>query len=193
MRKQTTEEALHELGCAFTRRADGLYEVPHDIKIGYSDITELPNLSDVIVKGNFTCPKNRLTSLKGCPREVEGDFWCDRNQLTSLEGCPQKVGGNFLCNGNNLTSLAHAPPEIGGYFFCEKNKLESLADAPKKFLRLDSDFGSFESWDKIPDNIRRGPAVVAQEAEERAAHDTLERLKKVANDHKLKLKKPAIK
>ncbi len=190
---QKTEEALHSLGCAFTRRSDGVYVVPHDIKIGYSGITELPDLSNVIVKGNFTCPNNLLTSLKGCPREVEGDFWCNHNQLTSLEGCPQKVGGNFQCQENNLISLAHAPAAVGGYFFCEKNKLTSLEGAPKEFLRIDSDFGTFIYWSDVPEKVRRSPEDLSRKAEEQASRETLSRLKKIANDHKIKLKKPALK
>jgi hypothetical protein len=63
-------------------------------------LTELPDLSDVIVTGDFRCYRNLLTSLVGSPREVKGSFWCPTNRLTSLEGAPTKVGRDFLCYDN---------------------------------------------------------------------------------------------
>ena len=188
-----TEDNLRSLGAAYRRRADGMYVVEHDIKLSYQGLNELPDLSSVIVKGSFTIAANNLTSLKGCPREVGGDFWCHHNALTSLEGCPSKVAGNFWCHENNLTSLAHAPESVGGYFYCDKNQLTSLEGAPKTFIRIDSDFGSFKSWDEVPERLRRSPEIQRQEAEEKAGRETLERLRKIAHDRPVKIKKPAIK
>ena len=193
MRKPTTEETLRDLGCAFTLRSDGMYVVPHDIKLGYQDMTELPDLSSVIVQGSFTVPANRLTSLKGCPREVAGDFWCHHNLLISLEGCPAKVGGNFWCQENNLTSLAHAPDAIGGYFYCDKNELTSLAGAPKTFIQIDSDFGKFKTWGEIPERLRISKETFTRQVEEQAAQTRLDQLRKIAQDHPVKIKKRAIK
>ncbi len=34
----------------------------------------------------FSCSKNKLTSLVGCPNYVDGNFYCNHNQLTTLEG-----------------------------------------------------------------------------------------------------------
>ena len=188
-----TEEALRLLGASYTRRADGMFVVPHDIKLSYQGISELPDLSSVIVKGNFTIAANNLTSLRGCPREVEGDFWCHHNLLTSLEGCPSKVGGNFWCHENNLTSLAHAPDAVGGYFYCDRNALTSLEGAPKTFIQIQSDFGNFKSWDEVPEKLRHSPEVRREKAEKEAAHETLDRLRKIANEHPVKIKKPALK
>lgn len=54
----------------------------------------LPDLSNVIVKGNFKCSYNPLRSLKGSPKKVKGDFDCSYcTNLTSLEGAPEKSGG----------------------------------------------------------------------------------------------------
>ena len=78
-------------------------------------LKKLPDfLEDVIVKGDFSCHNNSLTSLEGSPEKVGGDFSCDNNSLTSLKGAPEKVGGNFSCPYNPLTSLEGLPKEIGG-------------------------------------------------------------------------------
>jgi hypothetical protein len=84
------------------------------------------------VIGSFNCAKLDLTSLEGCPKEVDGDFWCNDNKLTSLEGAPEKVGRDFHCSHNKLTSLKGCPKEVGGDFWCKDNKLKSLEDGPKE-------------------------------------------------------------
>jgi hypothetical protein len=53
-----------------------------------------------IFQGYFSCSGNYLTSLRGCPLDVNGDFYCDDNRLTSLEGCPLYVNGSFFCAYN---------------------------------------------------------------------------------------------
>jgi hypothetical protein len=52
------------------------------------------------INGSFYCHHNKLTNLKGCPKEVSGDFFCSHNKLISLEGCPDKVVGLFWCGKN---------------------------------------------------------------------------------------------
>ena len=85
-----------------------------------------------VVKGDFHCESNNLTSLEGAPQEVGGDFNCSDNRLTSLVGAPQEVGGDFNCHINSLTSLYGAPQEVGGDFYCPNNKLTSLEGAPQE-------------------------------------------------------------
>ena len=78
-----------------------LYDLPKgfviegDLDLSNKGLTELPDLSEVVVNGDFSCANNKLTSLKGAPKEVGGDFSCAHNQLTSLEGAPKEVGGDF--------------------------------------------------------------------------------------------------
>ncbi len=110
-----------------------LYDLPDgfvikgDINLSRRDLTELPDLSKVIVEGGFYCVYNQLTSLKGAPQEVGGGFYCRFNKLTSLHGAPQEVGGYFDCSSNNLTSIKGAPQKVGGKFDCRHNIfLESL-------------------------------------------------------------------
>ena len=62
------------------------------------------------------CSKQRLTSLKGCPKEVKSSFYCYDNKLTSLEGAPEKVSERFSCSSNQLTTLEGAPKEVGEKF-----------------------------------------------------------------------------
>ena len=68
-------------------------------------LTELPDLHDVIVKGNFYCSNNKLINLIGCPMEVHGNFSCGRNNLLSFEGSPKIVKGDFNCGSNKATNL----------------------------------------------------------------------------------------
>ena len=82
--------------------------------------------------GRIDCHNEYITSLKGCPKEVEGDFHCYKNELASLEYAPQKVEGSFDCSYNNLTSLEYAPEKVGGSFICSDNKLTSLKGCPKE-------------------------------------------------------------
>jgi len=95
-------------------------------------LTELPDLSKVIVEGCFDCNHNELVSLKGAPQKVGKTFYCRHNYLTSLEGAPQEIGGSFDCTHNNLTSLEGAPQKVGRDFFCGFNRLRSLKGAPQE-------------------------------------------------------------
>ena len=118
-----------------------LYDMPKgfvikgNLDLSNKSLTELPDLSEVVVKGGFYCFKNQLTSLKGAPKEIGGSFDCSWNNLTSLEGAPQTVSERFDCSGNQLTTLEGAPQTVGGDFFCSKNRLTSLEGAPKKVGR----------------------------------------------------------
>jgi hypothetical protein len=75
---------------------------------------------------NLYLENSKLTSLEGCPQEVNGFLTCDSNYLTSLEGCPQKINGLFSCNDNRLTSLKGCP-QIGVHnIWCRENNITSL-------------------------------------------------------------------
>lgn len=94
-------------------------------------LTELPDLSNITVEGNFFCFRNELTSLKGAPKKVGGSFQCQSNPLTSLEGAPQAVGGDFDCSCTNITSLEGAPKTVGGNFDCGRTEITSLKGVPQ--------------------------------------------------------------
>ena len=97
------------------------------------ELKELPSYIQFgVVRGDFFCSYNKLTTLRGFPKEVRGKFYCIGNLLTSLEGAPEKVGEIFDCSNNNLVSLEGAPKEVGWDFNCSGNKLKSLKGAPRK-------------------------------------------------------------
>ena len=76
---------------------------------------------------HFDCSDNQLTSLDGCPREVDGYFSCSYNNLTSLKGAPRDVSDSFFCRANSLTTLKGAPKFVGKHFSCTDNPdLKSL-------------------------------------------------------------------
>ena len=98
-------------------------------------ISKLPDLSKVIVEGNFNCGGTNITNLKGSPKKVGGNFWCDDcTKLKSLKGAPREVGGSFICEGCSITDLEGAPKVVGGNFYCrfENYLLSSLQGAPQK-------------------------------------------------------------
>jgi hypothetical protein len=95
-------------------------------------LKELPDFSNIIIKGSFYCIGNQLTTLKGSPKEVGGNFYCSKNRLTTLEGAPKKVGGDFNCYNNRLTTLEGAPKKVGGDFDCTFNRLTTLEGAPQE-------------------------------------------------------------
>lgn len=67
-----------------------------------------------MVKGNFQCRANVLTTLEGCPDWVGGWFYADNNKLRNLVGGPNHVGGTYDCSKNSLQSLEGLPDFIGG-------------------------------------------------------------------------------
>lgn len=97
------------------------------------------------VYGNFNCSSNNLTSLIGCPEQVEGSFNCVGNRtLTSLEGGPVLVSGSYFCGGCALTNLIGSPKEARTFIF-DKNPL------PKEILSISDKYpiGSSDIIKKI--------------------------------------------
>jgi hypothetical protein len=99
----------------YTINDDGSIDVNGDVDLYDFDLNELPLVFNKVT-GYFNCGRNRLTSLKGCPRWVGNGFYCNRNQLTSLEFSPYYVGGYFSCSNNKLTDN-YCDTEIGGDFY----------------------------------------------------------------------------
>ena len=73
-----------------------------------------------------------LTSLEGCPEEIDGSALFGSNHLTSLKGGPRKVTGDFSITGNiTLTSLDFAPEYVGENFRAEDCNITSLHNIHK--------------------------------------------------------------
>lgn len=112
-----------------------------------------------------------LTSLEGCPAEVDGRLKLYHlTKLTSLEHCPTKVNGNFtiqLCS--KITSFKFAPKEISGTFNCYgmdhiENQFDEIIENQIKandYITDDGDFSfeaikdRFESYSKRKDAVKR--------------------------------------
>ncbi len=119
----------------YTINPDGSIDVDGGVNLYNMGLTKLP-LDFNIVRGNFYCSNNKLTSLEGCPSYVGGSFYCYGNNLTSLVGCPNYIGGSFYCFENKLTSLEGCPKEVGVSFVCGDNPLESFEGYKGDFNRL---------------------------------------------------------
>ena len=109
----------------YTINPDGSIDVEGNVYLVGLNLTELP-LTFNRITGSFGCGNNKLTSLKGCPKEVYGSFVCSSNQLTSLKGGPKKVDKHYWCYNNQLTSLEGVPEYVGKGFCCYHNQLTSL-------------------------------------------------------------------
>lgn len=79
-----------------------------------------------IVDGNFSCNKNNLTSLLGCPNDVRGDFFCCYNNLIDLKYCPENVANGFYCYYNKIKTLDNLSTVIKGNLNCAYNDIASL-------------------------------------------------------------------
>ena len=79
----------------------------------------------------FDCSDNKLTTLKGAPKEVGSFLDCNNNELTTLEGSPIKVGGQFNCSFNKLTTVKGELEYVGESFDCSNNLLTNLEYLPE--------------------------------------------------------------
>ena len=121
-------------------------------------LTELFDLSNVEVKGDFCCSKNDLTSLEGSPHTVGGGFDCHNNNLTSLEGSPHTVGGDYDCDKNPLKSLKGIPKYIGGKFFIDirlkdnftEDYIRDLSNIQGNVRYVDNGLVAWAEWEIAP-------------------------------------------
>lgn len=120
---------------AFTKTDDGMIVVAGNLSLSRKELTTLPDLSNVIVKGDFFCNYNRLQNLRGMPHTVEGSVYCDNNDLTSLAGAARHIGKSFFCHDNLLSTLEDGPETVGEDYSCQGNKLVILKGAPKSVGR----------------------------------------------------------
>ena len=81
-----------------------------------------------VVNGMFNCANVGLTTLIGCPVQVDGIFSCTNNEIESLVGGPKIVKNNYACFSNDrLTSFDGLPDTVGRIFVCDwKENLHML-------------------------------------------------------------------
>lgn len=79
------------------------------------------------------CSYNGLTSLEGCPPNLER-LWCVGNKLQSLHGCPSTLVW-MDCSSNELMDLSGCPENVQ-FLYCARNQLQSLQGCPPKLKGL---------------------------------------------------------
>jgi len=122
------------------------------------NLSDFKGISFGYVKTWFTCSNNKLTSLKGAPKNVGWGFYCNNNQLTSLEGAPQRFSGDFDCSNNNLINLEGAPESVDR-FDCSNNQLTSLKGAPREVS------SSFDCSHNLITSLVGGPKTIKDDYE----------------------------
>jgi hypothetical protein len=132
----------------------------------------LPDLSDIIIDGDFHIDYNIWISLKGCPKIVTGTFQCADSNLTTLEGGPRwankyhvfsnqlvslkgapEFANNFDARNNKLTNLEYCPI-ANGYLYLSNNNLISLKGCPEIMG------GSFAIESNKLESLKGGPKIV---------------------------------
>lgn len=166
-------KALWELGIEYRRQADGSIVVPGNIELQKRGLTELPNLTGVVVLGSFNCNYNNLTSLKGAPAMAE-NFYCSKNLLTSLEYAPMVVKDSFYCAHNPYLETLKGAPARCKAFWCHGNPLlKSLEHAPETEGTLQSDLGVYDTLSEAPEHIRKSKQTLARELDEAVERNTV--------------------
>ncbi len=114
----------------YTIREDGSLDVFGNVTFFNKNLKRIPLIFNEVT-GNFSCSKNQLTTLKGCPRKVGMHFMCQENRLTTLEHCPDFVGMDFDCSHNSLETLNGIPNEIFGSLYTQTNRIYTLVGFPQ--------------------------------------------------------------
>ena len=74
----------------YTINEDLSVDVDGDVSLSYKNLTE-PPVKFGIVKGNFSCANNQLTSTNFLPKEVYGNLNCYRNNFKNLDNFPKVI------------------------------------------------------------------------------------------------------
>ncbi len=77
------------------------FVIEGDLDLSGMKLKKLPDLSEVIVEGDFICSDNELESLRGRPKEIGGDFDFSRNNIQEIKWMPV-VKGAVIYEGNPL-------------------------------------------------------------------------------------------
>ena len=77
------------------------FVIEGDLDLSGMKLKKLPDLSEVIVKGDFICSDNELESLRGLPKEIGGNFDFSRNNIQEIKWLPV-VKGSVIYEGNPL-------------------------------------------------------------------------------------------
>ncbi len=111
----------------YTIHDDLTVDVNGSVDISFEGLTCIP-VQFGVVKGDFNCYFNHLTTLIGAPNTCEW-FLCYGNHLTSLDGAPKECT-TFDCSGNRLTDLAGMPLDCKTVDCTENPYLRDINMAP---------------------------------------------------------------
>ncbi len=123
-----TEQEIHNI-CDqykienYTINPDGSIDVDGNVNLSYMGLTKIPIKFNKI-SGRFWCNNNKLTTLKGSPKEVGVYFECSNNKLTSLEHC-SNIKRSLYCSNNKLKNLIGIGI-VNTNIYMYNNPLESL-------------------------------------------------------------------
>lgn len=120
-----------------------------DLDVSDMGLTELPDFSSLIVKGNFFCNNNKLRDLHGSPLQVLCDYDCSNNKLITLQGATRKVG-SFHCFNNELTDLDGGPEDVECSFDCCNNNISRLTKTSMKVGQFYISGNPLKSLDNLP-------------------------------------------
>jgi hypothetical protein len=102
----------------------------------------LNSKGEVDVEGSVDMSDMYLTEIPVKFGEVKGNFFCNRNKLTTLKNCPRIVNALNISD-NNLTTLDYLPEKIVRFgLFIWGNPLKDYFN----YVRVN---GGFYHWDKI--------------------------------------------
>ena len=146
-----------------------------DIDLSGQGLTELPQMSNVIMYGSFLCQNNNLKSLKGMPRQVSGRVDCSNNKIKSLRHMSKHIGdgfnfshnevdslhylsedikGDIDASYNELVDLSYCVPECHGRFNCSYNKLVSLNGRLNVvWSTMDCSYNYLQNLEDMPNTI----------------------------------------
>ena len=145
----------------YTINQDGSVDVNGDVDLSNYNLKKIPLMFNK-VSGHFTMFDNKISSLKGSPKEIiGGDFTTTYNNLTTLEYGPKIVSGVYRCKFNKLVNL-HGFPE----YFDPERSTNFYGNHVYEILDLVLDQEKFIKWLNEYDVIRDGNKIVEMRLEE---------------------------
>lgn len=125
---------------------NGIVDVEGNVDISECNLKVIP-VQFGHVSGQFSCARNKLSSLQGSPLHVTKLVACD-NKITSLRYCSEDL--EFLdCSYNKLSNLKFCPSKLKE-LLCSVNQIRSLRHTPTSLHTLDCSRNSLISLKHCP-------------------------------------------
>lgn len=70
----------------------------------FKEIITYGDLSNNVYNNKIDIRNKEITSLLGCPKEINGSLFISNNIISSLKYSPKKINGDFDCSFNHLTN-----------------------------------------------------------------------------------------